>query len=655
MRLSNARLRLSGIFWLVFLSSAMHFPAHAQTFSLQTDREPVTSLDGLWRFHTGDSPQWATPGFDDSQWPLIRSGTSWTEQGYFTYSGYAWYRFTIQVADGSKPLSLLLPRIYTGYQVYGNGKLIGGSGSIIPTFAPAFAADPKLFRLPPGNTGPQTIQIAIRVWEYRPIVSWVGGGTLRPGSAAGDSALLAQRLEWLMTSQAQQFVNVYAYGLLAAVVGLTILALFLLHREDREYLWFSILLLAGAADAVLNVEGFPDTVPFLLFRLTDEELVAISVLAALAFFSSVLKTHRSFWWWIVCIASAISPLSVAIYYLQWTLVGISYSLQLCCLLPAYVWIIAALSIAFIRKDASARLLLVPAALLYGAYIIDSIAYISVSLGRRKLPSANIPLLQHPFPVDLLDVVRYIFVFALLIFLVRRFSLARQEETRLSTEMGAARNAQSLLVPVTPPATPGFAVESVYIPASEVGGDFFRVLPGDDGSLLIVVGDVSGKGLKSAMTVSAIVGALRGCTLRSPAEVLVYLNRVLQGQIGGFVTCCGTLIAADGTMAIANAGHLSPYLNGRELAVGAGLPLGVVAESSYDETHFRLSPRDRLTFISDGVVEARGKTGELFGFERTAALSTQTADEIAAAAQSFGQEDDITVLTLRFAPTGVLEA
>jgi serine phosphatase RsbU (regulator of sigma subunit) len=78
------------------------------------------------------------------------------------------------------------------------------------------------------------------------------------------------------------------------------------------------------------------------------------------------------------------------------------------------------------------------------------------------------------------------------------------------------------------------------PLQEDGGDFFQVLSGDDVSLLIVISDVSGKRLKAAMTVSAIVGALRGCTLRAPPEVLDWLARVLLGQTGGFVTCCATL-------------------------------------------------------------------------------------------------------------------
>jgi len=239
--------------------------------------------------------------------------------------------------------------------------------------------------------------------------------------------------------------------------------------------------------------------------------------------------------------------------------------------------------------------------------------------------------------------------ALLVFLVRRFSLARKEEERLASEFEAARSVQSLLIPAVPAATPGFALEHVYLPASEVGGDFFQALPASDGSLLIVVGDVSGKGLQAAMTVSAIVGALRDAPERQPAQVLAHLNRVLCGQIGGFVTCSATLITEDGTMTIANAGHLPPYRNGEELAAQSGLPLGIIAEADYQETQFELVPADRLTFISDGVVEARNHQGELLGFGRMASLTAKPAAEIAEAAQRWGQQDDITVLTVARTP------
>jgi serine phosphatase RsbU (regulator of sigma subunit) len=100
------------------------------------------------------------------------------------------------------------------------------------------------------------------------------------------------------------------------------------------------------------------------------------------------------------------------------------------------------------------------------------------------------------------------------------------------------------------------------------------------------------------------------------------------------------------MVIANAGHIPPYLNSQEINLPGGLPLGVIPHVTYEEARFYLHPGDRVLLLSDGVVEARKSSGELFGFDRVRHLSNQTAFYIADAAKSFGQEDDITVLTVR---------
>jgi serine phosphatase RsbU (regulator of sigma subunit) len=215
---------------------------------------------------------------------------------------------------------------------------------------------------------------------------------------------------------------------------------------------------------------------------------------------------------------------------------------------------------------------------------------------------------------------------------------------LRVEFEAAREVQERLV-VPAVDVPGFKIESVYTPAKQVGGDFFRVLPASDGSVLLVVGDVSGKGLKAAMTVSAIMGSLPGCHSRKPAEVLAHLNEAIYGRIGGFVTCCAALVSANGTMTIANAGNPAPYRNGEEMAVSPGLPLGMTAEANYEETLCEVAPGDRLTFVSDGVIEATNPQGELYGFDRARTISNQPASTIAEAALQFGQEDDITVLSV----------
>ena len=196
------------------------------------------------------------------------------------------------------------------------------------------------------------------------------------------------------------------------------------------------------------------------------------------------------------------------------------------------------------------------------------------------------------------------------------------------------------------------------PASEVGGDFFQIVAAPSGGVLAVIGDVSGKGMPAAMTVSLLVGTFRTLAhyTQSPSEILRAMNQRMIGRNnGGFTTCLALRIDEDGTLTAANAGHLAPYLDGRELALESGLPLGLAANSNYAESTTSLPPGVKLTLLTDGVVEARNQAGELFGFDRTRDLSAQSAESIAQAAQAHGQEDDITVLTLTLASAEVSHA
>ena len=143
----------------------------------------------------------------------------------------------------------------------------------------------------------------------------------------------------------------------------------------------------------------------------------------------------------------------------------------------------------------------------------------------------------------------------------------------------------------------------------------------------------------------VMGALRRQPESSPAIILESLNRVLAGS-ESFTTCQAARFGPDGELVLANAGHLPPYLNSQEIDLPGGLPLGVLPEGSYEEVRLYLHPGDRVLLLSDGVVEARRPSGELFGFDRVHNLSNQTAFYIADAAKEFGQEDDITVLTVK---------
>ncbi len=240
---------------------------------------------------------------------------------------------------------------------------------------------------------------------------------------------------------------------------------------------------------------------------------------------------------------------------------------------------------------------------------------------------------------------------------RRYASLQSEKASLESEMTAAQEIQRLMVPEDLPPTPGYRMQSVYHPAAQVGGDFFQVIPVKSGRTLVVLGDVSGKGLSAAMIVSMVVGMLRtiaGFT-EEPAEILGELNRRLYGRMqGGFATCLVARLEDGGNLVIASAGHLAPYVNGEEVPVAGSLPLGVMENAAYQQSGVESSPGDRLFLLTDGIVEAQDEGGRLFGFSRVEWLLREgaTAAALAEAAQQHGQTDDITAICIETQAVGV---
>jgi Stage II sporulation protein E (SpoIIE) len=233
---------------------------------------------------------------------------------------------------------------------------------------------------------------------------------------------------------------------------------------------------------------------------------------------------------------------------------------------------------------------------------------------------------------------------------RRRTRIELDKAALEGELAAAREIQRLMVPEELPATPGFAIESIYRPASQVGGDFFQVIPMGNGQTLVVIGDVSGKGLSAAMIVSMLIGMLRTVSsiTRDPAQILSEINsRLFDHKHSGFVTCLAVRLDASGSVVVANAGHLPPWLNGAEVAFAGSLPLSLVASAAPEQARLEMRAGDRLTLLTDGIVEARDAQGTLFGFERAQSLIRQGASpqSLAEAAQNHGQDDDLTVISI----------
>jgi phosphoserine phosphatase RsbU/P len=650
------------------LACATYLPA--QAFDLGRDRKPLVSLDGEWRFHPGDSPLasssstapnvpagflWAQTSYDDSAWPLLASDRPWSEQNYKDMSGYGWYRFTVHIPQREDPTSLMLAPIVTSYEVYVDGKLVGTSGQM-PTVIPNTRFSHQVFPLTTGVNTERDVQVAIRVWHSPIWAGYVGGGTFFGGNVAGDQSFVAVEELHEQLAHNSRFVDYYSYSIAAALIGLAILCLFSFRPAEREYLWFAVMLLAQSADSALNVAkeiyAFPPT-PF--FDLIDGALAALNIFAAFCFFSKVLNARAGVLGRIFLGLVVVSPFAIILYWPGLASPGAGAVIQLLLILPAAVWIFWLLGKRALAGNLDARLLLLPTLLDLGFYVADNLAIVLGQLGFTKnLRILDAPIPLPPFTMRPGILLHLLFLLAMLVFLILRFTRARRREVRLAGELEAARQIQQVLLPDQQDQCAGFRVECIYLPADQVGGDFFQQISDGKRGMLVVIGDVSGKGLPAAMLVSVLVGAIRAEAAHGtdPASMLHCLNERMIGRShGGFTTCLAAHISAGGLLTVANAGHLPPYLNGIEIAVPGALPLGIIPSPEYETTTFQLISGDQLTFVSDGVVEARAKLlpkpGELFGFDLTRALSVFPAQRIADAASGFGQSDDITVVTVEF--------
>ena len=255
---------------------------------------------------------------------------------------------------------------------------------------------------------------------------------------------------------------------------------------------------------------------------------------------------------------------------------------------------------------------------------------------------------------------------------RLYDHLRRAEQRRKQDLDRAREVQQLLLPKEMPVVPGLEIAAAYLPAQELGGDFYDFLPYRDGKLAVVVGDVAGKGSAAALLASLGVGILREHAVHQPSppgEMLADLNGHLQilGGNGRFIAMAFAVYdPVKSELSLASAGFPPPVLvrDRRACPVEvSGVPLGLLPDSTYEAVRLSLRPGDTLVFCSDGVHEQTNATEEEFGAERLVSRLADTCasqpaaqivsgilgaiEDYAAGGPEREYIDDRTVVVLRF--------
>ena len=250
-------------------------------------------------------------------------------------------------------------------------------------------------------------------------------------------------------------------------------------------------------------------------------------------------------------------------------------------------------------------------------------------------------------------------------LVREQAVEIEARERLEQEMRVATLIQQQFLPRELPQLPDWQVAAYYGPARAVGGDFYDFIPLPDGRIGIVVGDVTDKGVPAALIMARTQSVLRGEAPRllSPAKVLERANEILLPEMPArmFVTCLYMVLEpATGRVEFANAGHNLPYVRTADGVIelrATGMPLGLLAGMDYPEHEAVLAPGESVLLYSDGLVEAHGPAGDMFGFPKLrdlmdterpgSELLDHLLDELHGfVGEGWDQEDDITLVALQ---------
>jgi hypothetical protein len=527
-------------------SQVAGIPLPVATIDLQADRQMFTPVSTNWRFSGGDDHRWADPGFDDSKWKVLQPETDWDEQGFAAVNGLAWFRFRLRIPATTPALVLVMPGLSKSFQIFADGMLAGQVGTLPPEKPETMVQTPRIFTLPlnrarqlPGSESKE-ILVAIRIWQDPQLVKI--SLNVMPGTVyAGDPKAVQPIFKLLKARNLLVRGNDYTQAVVSLIVGAASLLLFFLTRRGF-YAWFTVTMLLGTLILPLRLLSEHFGWGFFTAVYAYAVLDFLSYMSYIVFVLAALGLLRWRLAAILALPNVIAELGPILFILgivsQTWADGI-YAFS--AILPD-LFLIVVLIRAWRADVTYAKLLLFPFALNLIVSVSGNVGHYLVDIDvphASMLLTANVELLSTPFVVSLGDVGEIASTLGLLAVLVYQFAQSSREEQRLKSALQTAHDIQQSLVPVDIPTLGGLHTEIVYLAAEEVGGDFCQVLPRPDESILVVIGDVSGKGLQAAMVGTLAVGALRSMADEEigPAETLRRLNNVLlRTQNRGFITC-----------------------------------------------------------------------------------------------------------------------
>ncbi len=648
--------------------------------------ETGTNLQGSWKYHPGDNPEWANPAFDDTEWESTNTlmfGSELPESGW---EGIGWFRLRLSIPDEqlwNMPLALRVTFQGGASEIYLDGELIykfGTVGTRAGEEKPYWQRDPQVISF----SGKTEHLIAIRYSNF-------SSYQLTP--MLGFSLMLAP-----LNGSIEDRVNIVRDGTTLQMVWTAIsiflmlqhLLLFVFYPRARENLYFALLTGSIGALVFLTFQFIMLATSTTQLRDLIQLLVYVYVLMLL---SGVLFLHTLFYpklpklsWffligWIViacvCLFSfRASPPDTGMLNLTFTGEGISghtfyfgtgieIVLLMLFTLLTFLEMARVIIVAILKKKDGAWIFglgsLSPFILTFVLGDIVSRAGYTINWRIGLLASILAPL------------------FSMSVYLARNFSrthrkletevLERQllevENTRKTEELEEARKLQVSMLPQTAPQLPNLDIAFEMRTATEVGGDYYDYNLTEDGQLTLAVGDATGHGMNAGLVVSAVKSLFKTSALEAGnLEILERISQGVKSMNLKRLYMAMTLGKFNGNKLTLTAAGMPPVLIYRsdenlvEEILLEGMPLGGFIGAEREEASYQLQSGDTVLFMSDGLPEMLNPENEMLDYPKTKELFEEVADQSPKAiidhifkastawADGEPQADDITLVVIK---------
>jgi len=639
------------LFFFFLLISGVTYASETDTILVHSDslKENSISLDGVWKYHSGDDSAWANPDYDNFNWDTLKTRMTVSNTPENFWKGISWFRTNIRIDSSliNQPIAFLVDQ-FGASEIYLNGKLIKKLGVIGKTLEQETPYQPSDIPFTVILDTNLVYNIAVRysnqlAYEKSEWYASRFGSIGFVLSLRDNDEAITSKVD---NEKATVAVNILISGIFLAL-ALLYFSLFIFYSDKKENVYYALFnlcisILFFVSQLERSVKSDLSLIVF--YNVLSSASLTLVFIFYLGFLYSIFYTKiPKLFYAITAIAIAFVVSDVLgfkgdlfdkiqlVFIALTTLVGLFIIIQAIRKKMEHAWIIGTGVILFVLFVMT--LFVVG---LLGKNINSIVGIILFFIGLVSLPMTMSIYLARSIATTNKNLQKQLITVKELsqkeLEQKLRAQKAEAENERKTKELEEARQLQLSMLPKELPVIPNLDIAVYMKTATEVGGDYYDFHVGLDGTLTVVIGDATGHGLKAGTMVTTAKSLFSSYAANDDIiKTFHEFTRVIKNMRMHLMSMCLSIIKINGDRLKISAAGMPPALlyrkaeNKVEELVIKGMPLGAFTDFPYKLHETTLQKGDTLFLQSDGLPELFDKDMNMFGYENVTRVFSEVAD------------------------------